>query len=276
MPLPEELKDDLKSTVADLANVSGSRFAGMLVAGTYLREFVADGVQWTHIDIAAPAYNTGGPWGYTPRAEPGCRCGRCSPSWRISPRTADHVAAQGEQDVEDCPRSRHLVRLGRRARGLLGLTEPARFRSPSTTATTQPSATTPASPIPAAGAQPRLALTRPPRGGSGGRRAGPAQSVDTGGRAHPGCPAPAGGLPRHRPSSRMGRDRPASYPRRSCRVLRPQCRRATAARRRWPNRGTRCRVAHRTAAACGAAARFLPARRRLPPAWAGTTWPRST
>jgi leucyl aminopeptidase len=65
MPLPEELKDDLKSTVADLANVSGSRFAGMLVAGTYLREFVADGVAWAHIDVAAPAYNTGGPWGYT-------------------------------------------------------------------------------------------------------------------------------------------------------------------------------------------------------------------
>jgi leucyl aminopeptidase len=65
MPLPEELKDDLKSTVADLANVSGSRFAGMLVAGTYLREFVCDGVQWAHIDVAAPAYNTGGPWGYT-------------------------------------------------------------------------------------------------------------------------------------------------------------------------------------------------------------------
>jgi leucyl aminopeptidase len=65
MPLPEELKDDLKSTVADLANVSGSRYAGMLVAGVYLREFVADGVQWAHIDIAGPSYNTGGPWGYT-------------------------------------------------------------------------------------------------------------------------------------------------------------------------------------------------------------------
>ena len=51
--------------VADLANVSGSRYAGMLVAGTFLREFVADGVQWAHIDIAGPAYNTGGPWGYT-------------------------------------------------------------------------------------------------------------------------------------------------------------------------------------------------------------------
>jgi leucyl aminopeptidase len=65
MPLPDELKDDLKSTVADLANVSGQRFAGMLVAGVYLREFVADGVQWAHIDVAGPAYNTGSPWGYT-------------------------------------------------------------------------------------------------------------------------------------------------------------------------------------------------------------------
>jgi leucyl aminopeptidase len=71
MPLPDELKDDLKSTVADLANVSGSRFAGMLVAGVYLREFVADGVQWAHVDIAGPAYNTGGPWGYTGKGATG-------------------------------------------------------------------------------------------------------------------------------------------------------------------------------------------------------------
>jgi leucyl aminopeptidase len=71
MPLPEELKDDLKSTVADIANISSQRFAGMLVAGTYLREFVADGVQWAHIDVAAPAYNTGSPWGYTPKGGTG-------------------------------------------------------------------------------------------------------------------------------------------------------------------------------------------------------------
>jgi leucyl aminopeptidase len=71
MPLPEELREDLKSTVADLANVSGSRFAGMLVAGTYLREFVADGVAWAHIDIAGPAYNTGLPWGYTAKGGTG-------------------------------------------------------------------------------------------------------------------------------------------------------------------------------------------------------------
>jgi leucyl aminopeptidase len=71
MPLPDELKDDLKSPVADLANISGQRFAGMLVAGVFLREFVADGVQWAHIDVAGPAYNTGGPWGYTPKGATG-------------------------------------------------------------------------------------------------------------------------------------------------------------------------------------------------------------
>ena len=71
MPLPDELKDDLKSTVADLANISGQRFAGMLVAGVFLREFVADGVGWAHIDVAGPAYNTGGPWGYTPKGATG-------------------------------------------------------------------------------------------------------------------------------------------------------------------------------------------------------------
>jgi leucyl aminopeptidase len=65
MPLPDDLKDDLKSTVADMANISGQRFAGMLVAGVFLREFVAEGVQWAHIDVAGPAYNSGGPWGYT-------------------------------------------------------------------------------------------------------------------------------------------------------------------------------------------------------------------
>lgn len=71
MPLPDELKDDLKSTVADLANVSGQRFAGMLIAGVFLREFVADGVAWAHIDVAGPAYNTGSAWGYTPKGSTG-------------------------------------------------------------------------------------------------------------------------------------------------------------------------------------------------------------
>ncbi|QBJ94916.1 leucyl aminopeptidase [Rhodococcus sp. ABRD24] len=65
MPMPAELRADLNSRVADLVNVANHRWGGMLVAGIYLKEFVADGVQWAHIDVAGPAFNTGGPFGYT-------------------------------------------------------------------------------------------------------------------------------------------------------------------------------------------------------------------
>jgi leucyl aminopeptidase len=71
MPLPEELRSDLDSRLADLANVTGHRWGGMLAAGTFLREFVADGVQWAHIDVAGPAYNSGSPWGYTTKGGTG-------------------------------------------------------------------------------------------------------------------------------------------------------------------------------------------------------------
>jgi len=71
MPLPAELRAGLDSPVADLANVAGDRFGGMLVAGHYLSEFVADGVQWAHIDVAGPAYNVKEAWGYTPAGATG-------------------------------------------------------------------------------------------------------------------------------------------------------------------------------------------------------------
>jgi leucyl aminopeptidase len=71
MPLPEELRKGLDSAVADLANVSGDRNGGMLVAGIFLREFVPDGVAWAHLDIAGPSYNESGPFGYTPRGGTG-------------------------------------------------------------------------------------------------------------------------------------------------------------------------------------------------------------
>ena len=71
MPLPEELRKGLDSTVADLTNVSGDRNGGMLVAGIFLREFVPDGVAWAHLDIAGPSYNESGAFGYTPRGGTG-------------------------------------------------------------------------------------------------------------------------------------------------------------------------------------------------------------
>ena len=71
MPLPDELRKGLDSPVADLANVSGDRNGGMLVAGLFLREFVPEGVAWAHLDIAGPAYNDSGSFGYTPKGGTG-------------------------------------------------------------------------------------------------------------------------------------------------------------------------------------------------------------
>ncbi|WP_435591938.1 leucyl aminopeptidase [Nocardia sp. bgisy118] len=64
MPLPAELRADLNSKIADLANVAQHRWGGMLSAALFLKEFVPEGVQWAHLDVAGPAYNTGGPFGY--------------------------------------------------------------------------------------------------------------------------------------------------------------------------------------------------------------------
>jgi leucyl aminopeptidase len=72
MPLPEELRKGLDSTVADLSNVpQDSRAGGMLVAGLFLREFVPSGVRWAHLDIAGPAFNESAEHGYTPKGGTG-------------------------------------------------------------------------------------------------------------------------------------------------------------------------------------------------------------
>lgn len=53
LPLPEELKEQLKSSIADLRN-TGERFGGALTAGLFLSEFT-EGQRWLHVDIAGPA-----------------------------------------------------------------------------------------------------------------------------------------------------------------------------------------------------------------------------
>ena len=55
MPLDDEYRDLIKSTVADIAN-SGGRFAGMITAAKFLQEFVGD-TPWIHLDIASTAWN---------------------------------------------------------------------------------------------------------------------------------------------------------------------------------------------------------------------------
>ena len=71
MPFPEHIRGELDSRVADIANVTGHRYGGMLAAGIFLREFVPDGLAWAHIDVAGPSFHTGGPYGYTAKGGTG-------------------------------------------------------------------------------------------------------------------------------------------------------------------------------------------------------------
>ena len=54
MPLAGELKESLKSSIADLKNIGGP-WGGAITAALFLQEFVGDR-PWMHLDIAGPAY----------------------------------------------------------------------------------------------------------------------------------------------------------------------------------------------------------------------------
>ncbi len=56
MPLPEDYKELLKSSYADIGNMPSSRYGGAISAALFLSEFV-DKTRWAHIDIAGPAYH---------------------------------------------------------------------------------------------------------------------------------------------------------------------------------------------------------------------------
>ncbi len=54
MPLPADYRKALDSTVADLKNISGSRYGGAIHAALFLKEYVGEN-RWVHLDIAGPA-----------------------------------------------------------------------------------------------------------------------------------------------------------------------------------------------------------------------------
>jgi leucyl aminopeptidase len=66
LPIPEEIPDGLKSSVADLRSSSTTRHGGALTAAAFLREFVDPDRAWAHLDIAGPAFNDGEAYGYVP------------------------------------------------------------------------------------------------------------------------------------------------------------------------------------------------------------------
>ena len=65
LPFNKYLKKLLKSSVADISNISSSRYGGAITAALFLDNFIKDEYKqkWLHIDIAGPAY-VEKEWGY--------------------------------------------------------------------------------------------------------------------------------------------------------------------------------------------------------------------
>ena len=76
MPLPDDVRKGMDSDVADISQVNAGmdRAGHMLQGGAFLREFVAEGLPWAHIDIAGPPTTRATRPATGPRAAPACRC----------------------------------------------------------------------------------------------------------------------------------------------------------------------------------------------------------
>lgn len=55
LPLVRDYREQLRSTVADLKNITGKRWAGAITGALFLQEFVGN-TPWVHVDIAGPSY----------------------------------------------------------------------------------------------------------------------------------------------------------------------------------------------------------------------------
>lgn len=76
LPMPLELRDSLKSEIADQANAKYGASGGTILGAWFLSEFVGndkDGnvIPWAHLDIAGAANNEGAAYGFTPKGGTG-------------------------------------------------------------------------------------------------------------------------------------------------------------------------------------------------------------
>jgi leucyl aminopeptidase len=71
LPIPEQIREDVvDSKIADVLQANWVRWGSASYAAAFLEQFV-DGRPWAHLDIAGPAWNTGGPWGHVPSGATG-------------------------------------------------------------------------------------------------------------------------------------------------------------------------------------------------------------
>ncbi|MEA2049118.1 MAG: leucyl aminopeptidase [Campylobacterota bacterium] len=72
LPFNRYLKKTLKSEIADICNISNTRYGGAITAGMFLENFIKDEYKqkWVHVDIAGPAFVESA-WGYNPHGASG-------------------------------------------------------------------------------------------------------------------------------------------------------------------------------------------------------------
>ena len=65
MPMPDSMWSIMKSEIADMKN-TGSRGGGSITAALFLKQFVDESVEWSHVDLAGPVWDDkkGGATGY--------------------------------------------------------------------------------------------------------------------------------------------------------------------------------------------------------------------
>jgi leucyl aminopeptidase len=83
------LKKTLNSTIADICNISNTRYGGAITAGQFLSEFVDEehAPKWAHIDIAGPAFVEHA-WGENPSGASGAGV-------RMMIKLLEHLSSEG-------------------------------------------------------------------------------------------------------------------------------------------------------------------------------------
>jgi leucyl aminopeptidase len=86
------LKKTLKSNIADMSNISSTRYGGAITAGLFLSEFIDDNHKdkWTHVDIAGPAFIEHA-WGENP-------CGASGAGVRMTIRAIEKIIKNADKD----------------------------------------------------------------------------------------------------------------------------------------------------------------------------------
>ena len=71
LPITDEVREQLRSDVADVRSTGTTRYGGALLAAAFLQKFVGNEAAWAHLDIAGPAFNETAAYDYVAKGGTG-------------------------------------------------------------------------------------------------------------------------------------------------------------------------------------------------------------